>query len=75
MSKTYKIPIYWESYKTYELEAENLQDAVNKALEQFFSEPDEHYIDDSCDIDGIVFDDYPDEDFTMHDAYEHLLKT
>ncbi len=54
--KTYNIPIVWQSYKRYQVEAENLQQATELALKQFFSEPDELYIEDSFEIDGIIED-------------------
>lgn len=59
----YKIPITWESYKTYQVEAENLQEAVTKALSMFFKDPDENYINDSFSIDSTVLEDYPGETF------------
>ncbi len=71
-NKTYNIPISWESYKTIPVEAENLQEAVEKALKQFLSEPDETYIDDSFLIDGIVEENYPDESFDLDKAIENL---
>lgn len=50
----YNIPISWESYKRYEVEAESLQEATEKALKQFLSEPDENYLEDSFNIDSII---------------------
>ena len=44
--KTYKIPIVWQSYKKYEVEAEDLQSAIELALKQFLAEPDELYLED-----------------------------
>lgn len=67
--KTYEIPITWESYKKYSVEAENLQEAVTKALEQFFSEPDDNYLQDSFGIDEILFDEHPDEEFEWSKFY------
>lgn len=49
--KEYSIPIVWESYKRYTVEAENLHEAVTKALREFLKEPDENYLDDSFSID------------------------
>jgi len=66
--KDYNIPIIYQSCKNFHVEAENLQEAVEKALKQFFSEPDEMYIEDSFEIDGIVLEDG--EDFDM----DKLLK-
>jgi hypothetical protein len=69
--KNYEIPIVWESYKRYTVEADNLQEAVTKAVKQFLSEPDENYIDDSFSIDSIV-DDENDETYDIHKIYEQL---
>jgi len=60
--KTYSIPINWQSYRRFYVEADNLQEAVEKALDQFFSEPDEDYLEDSFDIDGIVDDEANEEE-------------
>jgi len=70
--KKYSIPIYWESYKRIEVNAENLQSAVYLALKQFLSEPDENYIDDSFNIDEIIYEEVPDEDFDIHQIYNNL---
>lgn len=70
--KTYKIPITWQSYKTYEVESENLEEAVEKALKRFLSEPDETYINDSFEIDSIILDDYPEEDYDIHKICQKL---
>ena len=70
--KQYSIPISWESYKIYKVEAENLQEAVEKALKQFMSEPDENYLEDSFNIDSIIDDDYLDEEFDINKAIQKL---
>ena len=59
----YKIPITWQSVKTYRVEADNLQDAVKKALKAFFNDSTigEEYIEDSFEIDEIIEDEYPEE--------------
>ena len=57
----YEIPIVWQSYKRYNVEADNLQEAITKALKQFLSEPDENYIEDSFEIDEIIFDETNEE--------------
>lgn len=69
--KNYSIPIIWESYKRYDVEAENLQEAVTKALKEFLQEPDENYLDDSFSIDH---DDegLHGEFFDIHKAYSEL---
>lgn len=58
MSKTYDIPIVWTSCKTYKVEANSLQEAIEKAKEEFFEEPDEYYIEDSFQIDDNIYDKY-----------------
>lgn len=70
--KNYSIPIVWESYKRYEVEAENLQEAVTKALRIFLKEPDDEYIDDSVSIDDLISEDYQEEDFDIHKAMQDL---
>jgi len=70
--KQYEIPIIWESYKRYSVEAENLEKAVTRALKQFLSEPDEVYVDDSFSIDEIIYEEYPNEIFDMNAIYNKL---
>jgi len=70
--KEYSIPIYWESYKHYVVEAENLQEAVTKAVKQFLSEPDDNYISESFQIDESIDWDYPDEEFDINETYKEL---
>lgn len=59
----YEIPILWESYKRYSVEANSLEEAVKLALKQFLIEPDENYIDDSFSIDDIISYEHPNEKF------------
>jgi methionine synthase II (cobalamin-independent) len=70
--KTYSIPIIWESFKRYDVEAENLQDAVTKALSQFLKEPDDNYIDDSFSIDEFVLEEHPEESFSIDTTIQNL---
>lgn len=70
--KKYSIPIIWESYKRYDVEAENLQEAVKEALKQFLKEPDDNYIDDSFFIDDNVYEDNEEESFDIHKAFNEL---
>ena len=64
--KTYKIPIRWESYKRVEVEADNLQEAIIKALKQFLSEPDDTYLDDSFQFDeDYIEENYSEEEFNI----------
>lgn len=69
--KEYNIPISWESYKRYKVIANTLEDAVLKALKQFLSEPDDKYIDDSFEIDEIIYEE-TDETFDIHKIYKQL---
>jgi len=69
--KKYSIPIVWESYKRYDVEAENLQEAVTKALREFLKELDDNYIEDSFSIDDIVSDEYK-EFFDIHRAFKDV---
>lgn len=64
--KEYDIPIVWQSYKRYKIYAENLEEAVKEALDRFLSEPDDNYLDDTFEIDGIIEDEYPNEDYDMN---------
>lgn len=68
----YNIPILWESYKRIPVEADNLQDAVVKALKQFLSEPDDNYLEESFKIDDIIDSEHPDEVLNMDDVYKEL---
>ena len=70
--KEYNIPIRWESYKRYKVNASNLEEAVEKALKQFLSEPDDNYINDSFEIDEIVYEEYENESFDIRRVYKKL---
>ena len=70
--KTYKIPIRWESYKRIEVDADNLQSAIYLALRQFLSEPDDLYLEDSFEIDNILEDEYPEEEYNLQQIYDNL---
>lgn len=71
--KVYSIPITWESYKRYIVNAENLQEAAQKALRQFLSEPDELYLEDSFQLDEEGLEEYyPDETIDFKELYEKL---
>ena len=69
----YSIPIIWESYKRYEVDAENLQEAVTKALRNFINEPDDEYIDDSFSIDPYVLEENPKETFDIQKSIEEIF--
>jgi hypothetical protein len=68
----YEIPIGWECFKRYTVEAENLEEAVIKAAKQFLSEPDENYLDDSFSIDETINEEYPDETYSMSNVFRNL---
>lgn len=59
--KTYKIPIVYQSIMYVEVESDNLQNACEKALNEFLSIPDDNYLEDSFEIDSIIEDNYPGE--------------
>ena len=71
MEKEYNITIRWESYKRYKVTDKTLEEAVLKALKQFLSEPDDNYIDDSFEIDEIIYEE-TDETFDIHKIYKQL---
>ena len=68
----YNIPIVWESYKNYKVEADNLEEAVKLALQTFFKEPDDYYLEDSFNIDGIIKDNYLNEHFNLNKIINEL---
>jgi len=70
--KKYDIPIRWESYRRYPVQAENLQEAVKIALKQFLAEPDPDYINDSFEIDEITEEEVPDETFDINQIIQEL---
>jgi len=70
--KTYNIPILWQSYKRYSVKAESLEEAVELALKKFLKEPDDNYLDDSFEIDDILGDDYPDEEFDLNKVLQKI---
>ena len=72
MVKNYNIPIKWESYKRISVEAENLQEATEKALKIFLDEPDELYLDDSFEIDKFV-EEETNETFDMDITIENVF--
>ena len=63
--KTYRIPINWQVVKDYVVEAETLQEAVTKALDQFLGDTscEGDYIYDSFSVDEIITDEYPEENW------------
>lgn len=60
--KTYSIPIVYQRIEFIVVEANNLQEATESAIEQFLSIPDESYLDDSFEIDHVYLEEnYPNE--------------
>jgi hypothetical protein len=58
----YKIPIIYQRIEYVEVEADNLQNATEQALNNFFEIPDEYYLEDSFEIDETYLEDnYPNE--------------
>lgn len=70
--KIYKIPITYMSFEEFTVEAENLQDAVTKGLSEFLSIPDDKYLDNSFEIDPIIYENYPNEKLNMSLVIEKL---
>jgi len=68
--KTYNIPIIYQRVETINVEANNLQEAVEIALKQFLAIPDDNYLDDSFEVDTIV-DDY-EEHYSVEVAIDKL---
>lgn len=57
----YSIPIIYQRCDDFVVEADNLQEAVEKALKVFLSIPDENYLDDSFEVDTIIAENYAEE--------------
>lgn len=70
--KTYRIPIIWQEIKEFEIEADNLQSALYQALKQFLESSSEGYIEDSFEVDGIIEDNYPDEEYNLNVILESI---
>lgn len=72
--KEYQIPIIWQTIKTYNIKAVNLEEAIKEALSKFFKEPtlDGDYLEDSFEIDDILEDNYPEEQYNLHKIYNEL---
>ena len=57
---------------TLDIEADTLENAIELALKEFFAIPDENYLQDSFEIDEIVIDNYPNEDYDMAKIIQKL---
>lgn len=67
----YTIPIIFQKIDYYKIEADNLQEAVEKALKEFWSKPEEGYLEDSFEIDSILEDNYPNETYDLDKAIQN----
>ena len=70
--KTYEIPFIYQKVDVITVEAENLQEAIGKAFKEFITKPEEGYLQDSWEIDGIIEDNYPGEEYDIDKAIEKL---
>ena len=71
--KTYNIPIAWQSYQRFPVEAENLQEATEKALKLFLSIPDDQYLEDSFELDhDMIEEEHPDETYDFKKTIQSL---
>jgi hypothetical protein len=66
---TYEV---WESCKKYSVKAESLWEAITIALMKFFSEENEHYIEDSFLVDEDITFWYPDEKYDLNSIINNL---
>lgn len=51
MANIYKIPVSWECYGYVNIEANNLEEAINKAWKDNIPLPEGEYVDDSWRVD------------------------
>lgn len=70
--KRYKIPIVFQKIEYYDVNAENLQEAVETALKEFFKKPEDGYLEDSFEVDGIIEDNYPNETYDINKAMQKI---
>lgn len=71
----YEIPIYWECYRTFNVEANTLQEAVAKAVKDFLTIPDDDYLSDSFGVDQeILVEEYPLEEYDETKALKALYE-
>ena len=60
--KTYKIPVSWQVYGTVNIEAENIEEAIELAGGDEIPLPEGDYIDGSWEVDGELAYDMNDEE-------------
>ena len=54
MSKTYVIPVTWQMFGTYYIQAESEKEAIKRALGPNEKLPEGFYVDDSMVVDGEI---------------------
>lgn len=54
--KSYRIPLVWQMYGHVDVEAETLDEAIEYALGPECPLPEGNYVDDSIQVDDLVFD-------------------
>lgn len=59
--KTYKIPVVWSNWGLIEIEANNLEEAVQKVLSPDCGLPPGFYLEDSLEVDHEAINDYNDK--------------
>lgn len=67
----YEIPIIYLKIKTISVEADNLQEAIETSLKEFLAIPEDGYLSIN-DIDTIIEDNYPDEEYSVEEAFENI---
>lgn len=60
-TKTWKIPVVWQSWGVMEIEAASFEEAVEKALGDEPLPTDYTYVDDSCQVDNEQVDENQNE--------------
>jgi len=68
--KTYNINIIYKRVDEFEVNANNLEEAMEKALKTFLSIPDDKYLDDSFEFDSII-EEY-DEEYNIEKIKQKL---
>lgn len=70
--KTYRIPIIYQRVDTFEVDADNLQEAMTLALQNFYKIPDSKYLCNSAEFDSVI-EDY-NEDYDIDLAFDEADK-
>lgn len=68
----YTIPIIFQKIEYYKVDANNLQEAIEKAFKEFFAKPEEGYLEDSFEIDSIIGENYPNETYDLNEAIQNI---